>query len=77
MLEALVFGIVASSALVIGSVIGVTTRIPERVLALLLAFASGALMTALAFELFEDAHQKSGAWVQGSRSWPGPRSSSP
>ena len=65
MLEALVFGIVASSALLIGSVIGVTTQIPERVLALLLAFASGALMTALAFELFEDAHQKSGAWVAG------------
>lgn len=65
MLEALLFGIVASSALVIGSVIGVTTRIPERVLALLLAFASGALMTALAFELFEDAHQKSGVWIAG------------
>ena len=68
MLEALVFGIVASSALVIGSVIGVTTRIPERVLALLLAFASGALMTTLAFELFEDAHQKSAHGWRGSRS---------
>ncbi|MBW3593609.1 MAG: zinc permease [Actinobacteria bacterium] len=65
MLEALVFGIIASSALLIGSVIGVTIRIPERVLALLLAFASGALMSALAFELFEDAHEKSGAWVAG------------
>ena len=65
MLEALVFGIIASSALVIGSAIGVTARLPERVLALLLAFASGALMTALAFELFEDAHEKSGAWVAG------------
>jgi ZIP family zinc transporter len=65
MLEALVFGVVASSALLIGSVIGVTARIPERVLALLLAFASGALMSALAFELFEDAHEKSGAWVAG------------
>ncbi len=59
------FGVIASSALLVGSVIGVTLSVPERVLALLLAFASGALISALAFELFEDAHQKSGAWVAG------------
>jgi zinc transporter, ZIP family len=63
MREAFVFGVIASSALVIGSAVGIRVRLPERFLALLLAFASGALISALAFELFEDAHEKSGAWI--------------
>ena len=65
MREAIVYGLIASSALVLGSVIGTQVRLPARVLALLLAFASGALMTALAFELFEDAHDKSGIVLPG------------
>ena len=63
--EAVVFGVIASSALVVGSVVGTRLRLSERVLAFMLAFASGALMSALAFELFEDAYEKSGAWVAG------------
>ena len=63
--EALIFGTIASSGLVLGSIVGTKIRIPERVLAFLLAFASGSLITALAFELFEDAYDKSGAWVAG------------
>ncbi len=63
--EALMFGAIASSGLVLGSVVGTKLKIPERVLAFLLAFASGSLITALAFELFEDAYRKSGAWVSG------------
>jgi hypothetical protein len=31
-------------------------------LAAMLAFAAGALITALAFELFEDAHEQGGIW---------------
>ena len=65
MLQTLVFAAVVSAALVAGSVAGVTIRLPERVLALMLAFASGALITALAFELFADAYEKSGAWTAG------------
>ncbi|ANS80077.1 putative integral membrane protein [Serinicoccus hydrothermalis] len=34
-------------------------------LAAMLAFASGALITALAFELFEDAHEQGGLWRLG------------
>lgn len=63
--EALIFGAIASSGLVIGSIIGTKVNIPKRALAFLLAFASGSLITALAFELFEDAYRKSGAWVAG------------
>jgi zinc transporter, ZIP family len=59
-IEALLFGLIASSALLIGSLIGVRFELPERVLATLLAFASGALMTALAFELFADSFERGG-----------------
>jgi ZIP family zinc transporter len=65
MLEAIVFGMIASSGLVLGSAIGVSVPMPERLLALLLAFASGALMTALAFELFEDSYEQGGLWRAG------------
>jgi ZIP family zinc transporter len=60
--EALLFGAIASSSLVIGALAGSRLRIPKRVLAAMLAFASGALITALAFELFEDSYEKGGIW---------------
>jgi ZIP family zinc transporter len=60
--RALIFGVVASSALVIGAVVGGRVSLPKRLLAAMLAFASGALITALAFELFEDSYEKGGIW---------------
>jgi hypothetical protein len=54
-LTAGVFGLAASSALIIGAVVGVGWSPPRRVTGVLLAFASGALISALAFELFEEA----------------------
>ena len=65
MAEALVFGLIASSGLVLGTLVGTQVKLPERVLALMLAFASGSLITALSFELFEDAYEKAGAWRAG------------
>ncbi len=59
-MTAMWFGLVASSALVIGAIVGVRFELPKRVLAILLSFAAGALITALAFELFEDAYQRGG-----------------
>ena len=56
----LLFGAVASSALVLGAFIGVRFELPKRLLAILLSFAAGALITALTFELFEDAYQRGG-----------------
>ncbi len=58
----LVFGAVASSALVLGALIGVKFELPKRLLAMLLSFAAGALITALSFELFQDAYQHGGIW---------------
>jgi ZIP family zinc transporter len=63
--QALLFGVVASSALLIGAVLGLRARLPERLLAALLAFASGALITALAFELFQDSYEQGGIWRAG------------
>lgn len=62
MSESLTFGLIASSALVLGALAGGLVRIPKRVLAAMLAFAAGALITALAFELFEDSYERGGIW---------------
>jgi zinc transporter, ZIP family len=59
-LTALLVGLAASSALVIGAVAGTFWRPPQRLVAIALAFASGALITALAFDLFEEAFKAGG-----------------
>jgi ZIP family zinc transporter len=60
MLMSLWFGVIASSALILGAIIGARFELPKRLLAMLLAFAAGSLITALAFELFEDAYERGG-----------------
>lgn len=61
MLTAVLYGVAASSALVIGAAIGARFDAPKKVTGVLLAFASGALISALAFELFEEAFHLGGA----------------
>lgn len=53
--EALLFGILGSSALVLGGALGAKWQAPSRVSGVLLAFASGTLLSALSFELFPEA----------------------
>lgn len=60
--ESILFGVIATSALVLGALVGARLQIPKRVLAAMLAFAAGALITALTFELFEDAFEQGGIW---------------
>lgn len=60
MLLAFYFGAIASIALVIGGVTGVYWRPPRQVTGVLLAFASGTLISALAFELFPLAVEAGG-----------------
>ena len=62
MATSLLYGIVTSSALVLGGVIGVWFQLPKRVLAIILSFAAGALVTALTFELFAEAYERGGIW---------------
>jgi ZIP family zinc transporter len=64
-LTALLYGLAASSALLIGSFIGTRWDPPKRFTGVLLAFASGALISALAFELFEEAYELGGAVRSG------------
>ncbi len=60
--SAIAFGALASSALILGALTGGRFKLPKRVLAGMLAFAAGSLITALAFELFEDSYEHGGLW---------------
>jgi ZIP family zinc transporter len=60
--KALLYGAIASSALVLGALVGGRIQFPKRVLAAMLAFAAGALITALTFEMFEDSYEQGGIW---------------
>ena len=60
--RAIVFGVIASSALVLGALVGGRIQLPKRVLAAMLSFAAGALVTALTFEMFQDSYEQSGIW---------------
>ena len=65
MTEAVLYGLAASSALIIGAAIGSRFDPPKQVTGVLLAFASGALISALAFELFEEAFHLGGTVRSG------------
>ena len=65
MLTALLVGLAASSALVIGGVVGAYYTPPRPVIAVSLAFASGALITALATDLFAESFKTGGALLSG------------
>jgi zinc transporter, ZIP family len=62
-LEAGLWGLVAASTLVIGAVLGLYVPIPRRLVALAMAFGAGALVSALAFDLTEEAFNHSNAPV--------------
>jgi ZIP family zinc transporter len=65
MQEAIVFGLLASSALVIGGALGSFWRPSTLVTGAMLAFASGTLISALAFELFPEAVELGGVRASG------------
>jgi ZIP family zinc transporter len=60
MWEAVLFGILATSSLAVGGVVGSYWDAPERVTGVILAFASGTMVSALAFELFPEAVELGG-----------------
>jgi ZIP family zinc transporter len=60
MLTALLVGALGSAALVIGGALGTVWQAPTKVTGVLLAFASGSLIAALAFELFPEAVEAGG-----------------
>ena len=65
MWEAVVFGVLACSSLAVGGVVGSYWEAPERVTGVILAFASGTMVSALAFELFPEAVELGGVAPAG------------
>jgi ZIP family zinc transporter len=61
-LKAGIWGLVAGSALLVGAAIGYLVRVPQRLIAAVMAFGSGVLISALSFELMDEALQR-GGWL--------------
>ncbi len=61
MLEAALWGLAGASSLLIGAVIGVRTEISNKTIGLILGFGAGTLVSAVAFELTEEAFELGGA----------------
>ncbi len=61
MLEAGAWGLFGASSLLIGAAAGLLLRIPTRAIGLILAFGAGTLISAVAFELTEEAYELGGA----------------
>jgi ZIP family zinc transporter len=59
-LQAGLWGLFAGGALVLGAAIAWFLTVPQRVIAGIMAFGSGVLISALAFELMEEAYQRGG-----------------
>lgn len=64
-LQAALWGLLAGGALVIGAAIAWFVNVPQRLVAGVMAFGSGVLISALAFELMEDAYRHGGLPATG------------
>src|ERR671939_589532 len=54
------WGLVAGSALLIGAAVGYFARVPQRVIAGVMAFGGGVLISALSFDLMDEAYRRGG-----------------
>lgn len=59
-LQAGFWGLLAGSALLVGAAIGYYAKIPQRIIAAVMAFGAGVLISALAFELMDEAYKRGG-----------------
>ena len=59
-LQAGFWGLVAGSALLIGAFAGYAFSLPRRIIAGVMAFGSGVLISALSFDLMEEAYRRGG-----------------
>ncbi|MFE1748772.1 ZIP family metal transporter [Coleofasciculus sp. H7-2] len=59
-LQAGFWGLVGGSALLFGAGLGYFVRIPQRAIASVMAFGAGVLISALSFELMDEAYQRGG-----------------
>lgn len=54
------WGLVAGGALLLGAAVGYWATVPQRLIAAIMAFGSGVLISALSFELMEEAFNQGG-----------------
>jgi ZIP family zinc transporter len=54
------WGLVAGSALVVGAAAGYFARVPQRLIAAIMAFGGGVLISALSFDLMDEAYKRGG-----------------
>jgi ZIP family zinc transporter len=59
-LQAGFWGSVAGSALILGAAVAYFIKVPPRVIAAIMAFGSGVLISAIAFELMDEAYKRGG-----------------
>jgi zinc transporter, ZIP family len=59
-LKAGMWGLLSGSALVIGALVAWFAHVPQRVIAAVMAFGSGVLISALSFELMDEAYRTGG-----------------
>lgn len=59
-LQSALWGLVAGAALLIGAAIGYFLDVPKRAAAVVMSFGSGVLISALAFELMDEAYRRGG-----------------
>lgn len=58
--QAALWGLLGGSALLIGAAIGYFAHLPQRLIAGIMAIGAGVLISAVAFELMEEAYQQGG-----------------
>ena len=63
--HASLWGLLAGGALVLGALIAWFVQVPQRLIAAIMSFGSGVLISALAFELMDKAFQRGGLRVTG------------
>lgn len=59
-LQAGFWGLVGGSALLLGAAVGYYAKIPQRAIAAIMAFGAGVLISALSFELMDEAYRQGG-----------------
>jgi ZIP family zinc transporter len=59
-LQAGFWGLLAGSALLLGAAAGYFARVPRRLIAAVMAFGGGVLISALSFDLMDEAYRQGG-----------------
>jgi ZIP family zinc transporter len=59
-MQAGLWGLVAGSALLVGAAVGYGLRVPQKVIATVMAFGAGVLLSAVSFELVGEAYDQGG-----------------